>query len=111
MVPFECLHELYKNLSFRLFARSDLWVSRTVIPLGKFLHVKLTILIEIESLKSTFHQTSSKLAHFSNDDPQEFIEVNLSTLINVHRFEETLNILWVNINSEIAAAFLKLHKV
>ena len=111
MVPLEGLHELDEDFGFRLLARSDFWVGRTIVPLREFFHIKFSILIEVECFESALNEISSELTHLSDDDAQELIEVNFSTLVDIHGLEQTLDVLWVNLDAEVAAALLELHEV
>lgn len=111
MVPFEGLHELYEDFGFGLLARSYLWVGSAIVARGEFLHIQLTILVEVEGSESALNEVPSELAHLANDDAQEFREVNLATLVDVHGLEEALNVLRVDVDAEVMAALFEFHEI
>jgi hypothetical protein len=51
------------------------------------------------------------LVHFANNESQKFVEVDFSTAIDVHSFEEALDVLRVELNSKVVDCLSELVKI
>jgi hypothetical protein len=69
------------------------------------------ILILVKSLESSFNEGPSELAHFTDDNPEELVEADLTSAIDVDGFEKTLNVLLVNIHTKVINSIRELFKI
>ena len=91
----ESIHELEKNLFLGLFLRSDIGMLSSIVLVLELNQTYLTIHVNIKSSIGSFAKVLSKLVHFANDESQKFVEVDFSTAVDVHGFEEALDVLRV----------------
>jgi hypothetical protein len=56
----------------------------SIVTRSEFLDVECSILVEVESFESALNKISSELGHLADNYAQELIEVDFSTLVNIH---------------------------
>ena len=107
----ESIHELEKDLFLSLLFGSDIGMLSSVVFVLELNQTYLTVHVYIKGSISSFDKVLSKLVHFANDKSKKFVEVDFSTAIDVHGFEETLNVLWVEFNSKVIDCLSELVKI
>ena len=107
----ESIHELEKDLFLGLFLRSDIGMLSSIVLVLELNQTYLTIHVNIKSSIGSFAKVLSKLVHFANDESQKFVEVDFSTAVDVHGFEEALDVLRVELNSKVVDCLSELVEI
>jgi hypothetical protein len=103
--------ELFEHLLFGLLSCLDLRVIACVVFALDVLNIKHTVSAEIYLLERLLNKLGPELIHGTYHDPDELIKTDLPTAVDIKSLEETVDVLWVNIDLEIFNALLKLIKI
>ena len=108
---FECFHELYDNFIFSPFSRSNIRVHLGVVFSFELFKVHSSVLVDVNCFESAFNQIQPELVHVPHNNSDELVKTNLSTAINIQRFEQSLNVNWVDFHTEIVDSLRELWQV
>ncbi len=111
VVHLKCFKELFEHFFFSLLPCLDLRVIACVVFALDVLNVKHTISAEIYLLERLLNKLGPELIHGAYHDSDELIKTDLPTAVDIKRFKQTVDVLWVNIDLEILNALLKLIKI
>ena len=101
-------NEFSEHFIFSSLAAFNIWMHRGVVLLSQVVYGEDTIAVEVESFEGSDYDLLSELAEWALDHSHKLIEVNHTVAVGVERFEKTIDIFWVNLETEIIDCFSEL---
>lgn len=107
----EGLEELFKDLVFSALPRFDIRVHLSVVSLLDVVKAEGAITVVVKRLEGSKCELSPEGVHRTNDSSDELVVVNDTIFVGIEGFEESLNILRVDLDSKVIASLGKLVRI
>ena len=104
----ESLKELEKDFVFGALARLDIWMHPSIVTSLNVFQVQDSILIVVYLSEGFDTDLGPEVVHWSHNDSDELVEVDLTIISIVKTFEQSCNIFCFNINTEIMNSLVEL---
>lgn len=103
----ECVEELHKYIILSLFPSPDIRVTLRVVSLSHIINSDDAAPILVQYVERLLGNLASELVHLTAYPSQELIIVNAARSVPVENLEETVGVLALKGDSEVAQGFLK----
>jgi len=108
MVHLEGFQELFKDFILSFLARLNIGMLTSIVLSPDVFNIKSSISTIVDLVEDLLDELCSELVHRANNNSNEFIKVDFPSSVIVESLEETINILFINVNLEVLNAFFEL---
>jgi len=105
MMQLKGFKELCENLILSAFSAFDIRMHTGVVFVTQIGNREDTVSVEVERLESSDHNLLSEKTQWALYYSHELVEVNHAIAIYIEGFEQTVNVLGVNIDTKIVDCF------